>query len=228
MLAAYTAVLGVAGLRVRRGESRAGSTTTRWPRACRCSSGTPRPTPRCARSPKRGELHKPEVLRAQTERLLNDPKSRRFVEAFTDYWLDLRKIDDTRLRPRSTTITNWTIRSSSPRSRRRGCSSPNCCRADLPARNVVDSDFTFLNERLAKHYGIPGVTGVDDAQGHAAAGQRARRPHDAGQRAQGDRQRHDDFAGAARPLDHRADPRHRDAAATADRRRPSSRTSAAP
>ena len=37
-------------------------------------------------------LHQPEVLRAQTERLLNDPKSRRFVDAFLDYWLDLRKI----------------------------------------------------------------------------------------------------------------------------------------
>jgi hypothetical protein len=34
-------------------------------------------------------------------------------------------------------------------------------RADLPARNVVDSDFTFLNERLADHYGIKGVSGVN-------------------------------------------------------------------
>jgi hypothetical protein len=34
-------------------------------------------------------------------------------------------------------------------------------RADLPASNVVSSDFTFLNERLAQHYGIPGVTGVE-------------------------------------------------------------------
>ena len=39
-----------------------------------------------------GCLGRPEVLRAQTERLLADPKSRRFVEAFLDYWLDLRKI----------------------------------------------------------------------------------------------------------------------------------------
>src|SRR5690606_12419215 len=43
----------------------------------------------------RGELGRPEVLLAQTERLLNDARSRRFVEAFTDYWLDLRKVDDT-------------------------------------------------------------------------------------------------------------------------------------
>jgi hypothetical protein len=33
-------------------------------------------------------------------------------------------------------------------------------RSDLPARNVVDSNFTFLNEHLAQHYGVPGVEGV--------------------------------------------------------------------
>ena len=38
------------------------------------------------------QLRQPDSLRAQTERMLNDPKSRRFVEAFLDYWLDLRKI----------------------------------------------------------------------------------------------------------------------------------------
>ena len=43
----------------------------------------------------RGELRRPDVLRAETERLLKDPKSGRFVEAFLDYWLELRKIEDT-------------------------------------------------------------------------------------------------------------------------------------
>ena len=43
----------------------------------------------------KGDLGKPDVLRAQSRRLLDDPKSRRFVEAFTDYWLDLRKVDET-------------------------------------------------------------------------------------------------------------------------------------
>ena len=51
----------------------------------------------------RGELHRPQTWRAQTERLLNDPKSMRLIEAFTDYWLDLRKIDDT---SPSTTLYN--------------------------------------------------------------------------------------------------------------------------
>ena len=43
----------------------------------------------------KGELHQPEILRSQTERLLNDKKSRRFVDAFLDYWLELRKITAT-------------------------------------------------------------------------------------------------------------------------------------
>src|SRR5262249_35261958 len=39
-----------------------------------------------------GKLHNADVLRAQTNRLLDDPRSRCFVDAFLDYWLDLRKI----------------------------------------------------------------------------------------------------------------------------------------
>ena len=40
-------------------------------------------------------MRRPEILRAQTERLLAHPKSRQFVEAFLDYWLDLRKMSAT-------------------------------------------------------------------------------------------------------------------------------------
>jgi Protein of unknown function (DUF1592)/Protein of unknown function (DUF1595) len=43
----------------------------------------------------RGVLHQPAVLRAQTDRLLDDPRSRRFVEAFLDYWIDARLVEDT-------------------------------------------------------------------------------------------------------------------------------------
>ena len=50
-----------------------------------------------------GRLLESGVLKSQVDRLLDDPKSRRFVEAFTDYWLDLRKIDDT---SPSTTLYN--------------------------------------------------------------------------------------------------------------------------
>ena len=108
----------------------------------------------------KGELHNPEVLRAETERLLNDPRSSRFVEAFTDYWLDLRKIDDTS--PSSTIYNDYEMDDplklaalDEPR-----LFIAELLRSDLPARNIVDSDFTFLNSRLAAHYAIPGVEGA--------------------------------------------------------------------
>ena len=109
----------------------------------------------------RGELHRPEVLRAQTDRLLNDPKSQRFVEAFSDYWLDLRKIDDTS--PSTTLYNDYELddplKLAAVTETRLFVAE--LLRADLPARNIVDSDFTFLNERLADHYGIPGVKGAN-------------------------------------------------------------------
>jgi hypothetical protein len=109
----------------------------------------------------RGELSKPDVLRAQTERMLGDPKARRFVEAFTDYWLDLRKIDDT---APSTTLYNdyeldEPLKLAALEETRLFFAE--LLRADLPARNIVASDFTFLNERLADHYGIRGVSSVN-------------------------------------------------------------------
>ena len=165
------------------------------------------PTTRCGRWPTAASCSKPDVLRAQTERMLDDPKSRRFVEAFTDYWLDLRKIDDTS--PSTTLYNDYELDDPLKLAalEETRLFFAELLRADLPARNIVDSDFTFLNERLADHYGIPGVSGVDVPQGEAAGRQRPRRADDAGQRAQGDRQRHDHLAGAARPLDHRAHPR---------------------
>ncbi len=108
---------------------------------------------------KSGKLSDPAVLRAETERLLDDPKSRRFVEAFTDYWLDLREIDDN---PPSTTLYNDyelddPLKLAAVEETRLFVAE--LLKEDLPARNIVDSDFTFLNERLAQHYGIEGVEG---------------------------------------------------------------------
>ncbi len=108
----------------------------------------------------RGELSKPEVLHAQVERMLDHDRSRRFVEAFTDYWLDLRKIDDTA--PSTTLYNDYELDdplklAAVEESR---LFFAELLRGDLPSRNVVDSDFAFLNERLAEHYGIGGVSGV--------------------------------------------------------------------
>jgi hypothetical protein len=108
----------------------------------------------------RGDLRRPEILHAQTERLLNDPKSGRFIEAFTDYWLDLRKIDDTS--PSTTLYNDYELddplKLAAVEETRLFVAE--LFRADLPARAIVDSDFTFLNERLASHYGLSNVKGA--------------------------------------------------------------------
>jgi hypothetical protein len=108
----------------------------------------------------RGELRKPAVLRRETARLLADPKSRRFVDAFTDYWLDLRKIDDTS--PSATIYNDYELDEPLKLAALEETQLffAELLRADLPARHVVASDFTFLNERLARHYGVPGVKGA--------------------------------------------------------------------
>jgi hypothetical protein len=108
----------------------------------------------------RGELRRVATLRAQTERLLNDSKSRRFVEAFTDYWLDMRKLDDTS--PSTTLYNDYELDDPLKLAalEETRLFVEELLRADLPARNIVDSDFTFLNERMAEHYGVPGVHGA--------------------------------------------------------------------
>jgi hypothetical protein len=108
----------------------------------------------------RGELHRPDVLRAETERMLADPKAKRFVAAFLDYWLDLRKMNDTT--PSETLYNDYYLDDALVENAvdETQLFFTDLLQRDLPTRNIVDSDFTFLNERLAQHYGIPDVKGV--------------------------------------------------------------------
>ncbi|MFM9079657.1 MAG: DUF1592 domain-containing protein, partial [Opitutaceae bacterium] len=108
----------------------------------------------------RGEIRRPEVLRAETERLLADPRSHRFREAFLDYWLNLRKMEDS---PPSTTLYNDyylddALAEAAVAETRLFFSE--LLERDLPVRSLVDADFAHLNGRLAAHYGIPGVQGI--------------------------------------------------------------------
>jgi len=108
----------------------------------------------------RGELHKPAVLLAQADRLLADPRSERFVDAFLDYWLDLRKTDGTSpdegLYP-DYYLDDYLVESSVDETR---AFFAELMHNDLPARNIVSSDFVMINDRLAELYGIPGVQGT--------------------------------------------------------------------
>ncbi len=108
----------------------------------------------------RNQLQDSAVLLAQTKRLLDDPKSQRFIHAFLDYWLDLRKLNNTSpdslLYPESY-LDDFLVESAGDETR---AFFTELIRKNLPARNIVSSDFAMLNERLALLYGIPGVPGA--------------------------------------------------------------------
>jgi len=107
-----------------------------------------------------GQLRRPEVLRAQTERLLDHPNSRRFVEAFLDYWLDLRRIQATS--PDATLYSDYYLDDLLTESAQEETQAffAELVRGNLPAGNLVASDFAVVNERLALHYGLPPFEGV--------------------------------------------------------------------
>jgi mono/diheme cytochrome c family protein len=100
---------------------------------------------------------RPEVLRAQVERLLNDPKAHRLTANFAGQWLDLRNINSTspdpQLYPEFDDFLFWSM----PRETERFFEEVLC--HDRSVIQFVNSDWTFLNERLAQHYGISGVSG---------------------------------------------------------------------
>jgi hypothetical protein len=107
----------------------------------------------------KGVLSKPEILRAQTERLLNHPNARRFTENFTGQWLDLRKIDATIPDPQLYGEFDHLLLAALPKETQ--LFFEEVLRHDRSLLEFVDSDWSMLNERLAAHYGVPGVLGND-------------------------------------------------------------------
>ncbi len=104
-------------------------------------------------------LRKSAVLRTQMDRLLSDVKSQRFVDSFLDYWLDLRKVNITspdELLYCDYYLDDHLVESSTAETR---AFFAELIRGDLPASNIIASDFAMLNERLANHYGLPKVEG---------------------------------------------------------------------
>jgi hypothetical protein len=104
-----------------------------------------------------GALHDPKVLDAQVERMLADGKSQRFVEDFLGQWLKLREIaandPDKKLYPEFSAYLQDSMVAET-RAYFRELIDKN-----LNASYLVKSDFAMLNEKLAVHYGIPGVSG---------------------------------------------------------------------
>jgi mono/diheme cytochrome c family protein len=107
----------------------------------------------------RGKLHEPDAMRGQVERMLKDPKAAAFTANFAGQWLNLRAIDDTA--PDPTLYPEYDDVLKVAMVKEALLFFDEVLRHDLSLTNFVASDFTMLNARLARHYGIPGVTGQE-------------------------------------------------------------------
>src|SRR3954464_6378345 len=104
-----------------------------------------------------GTLRKPEVLKGEVERMLKDAKSQRFVEDFLGQWLKLRSIaandPDRKLYPEFNPYLQDSMVAETHAYFRE------LLAQDLDISHLVRSDFAMLNEALADHYGVSGVSG---------------------------------------------------------------------
>jgi hypothetical protein len=106
-----------------------------------------------------GELQKPKVLSAQTKRMLRSPKAKAFVENFTGQWLQLRSLATIQPDPKLFPQFDRQLRDAMRTEAEQFFAS--ILQEDRSIFDLLQADYTFVNERLAKHYGIAGVTGAE-------------------------------------------------------------------
>jgi hypothetical protein len=107
-----------------------------------------------------GKLHEPAVLEAQVGRMLKDPRVRNLAIEFGTQWIHVRGFEDLKEK-------NESLFPTFDANLRKAIAEESILffqdlfQADRPISTILDADATYLNETLAKHYGIPGVTGPE-------------------------------------------------------------------
>jgi hypothetical protein len=127
-----------------------------------------------------GKLSDPDVLRAQVSRMLADDRAKTLSEDFAGMWLNLAKLDE--ITPNGG-LFRHASRRLDPRpmfKEELNLFIDSVLRSDQPVTKLLDADYTFLNERLAVHYGIQDVKGsrfrkvhLDDPARHGLLGKGA-------------------------------------------------------
>ena len=106
-----------------------------------------------------GTLHQPAVLERQTRRMLADPKARALTTNFANQWLYLRDLKNAN--PDVTIFPDFDDNLRQAFQRETELLFDSVVRENRPLLDLLNADYTFVNERLAKHYGIPNVYGPD-------------------------------------------------------------------
>jgi hypothetical protein len=115
------------------------------------------PDPGLVELASRGRLADPVVLREQTERMLRDPRSETLSTRFAAQWLRLQDI--ALVQPDAFWFPNFDQQLADAMRRETELFFDNLVREDRSIMDLFTADYTFVNERLARHYGIPNVAG---------------------------------------------------------------------
>jgi hypothetical protein len=106
------------------------------------------------------KLHDPEVLAGQVRRMLKDPKSKALAENFGGQWLTFRELKTT-AQPDRKRFREFTPAVRDAMYDEAVEFVDSVFRDDAPLTTLIDADYTFLNDALAKHYGIKDVKGQE-------------------------------------------------------------------
>jgi hypothetical protein len=105
------------------------------------------------------DLRKPEVLHREVDRLLADKRSERFIDDFAHQWLELSRLDETTPDPQLYPEYRFLLHEGMAAETRSFLRE--LIQNDLPITHLLKPGFAMLTQRLAEHYGIAGVTGVE-------------------------------------------------------------------
>ena len=106
----------------------------------------------------KGMLRKPEALNAQARRMLADAKAGALVENFAGQWLEVRRLESAQ--PDRERFPDFDEYLRASMIRETELFFQHVMREDRSILDFIDGPYSFLNERLARHYGISGVTGT--------------------------------------------------------------------
>ena len=106
-----------------------------------------------------GALQKPQVLQAQARRMLRDPKARALADNFAGQWLMLRNLRD--VEPDPALYPNWNDQLRAAMKQESLLFFEEVVQKNRSITDFLDGKFTYLNESLAKHYGISTVRGTN-------------------------------------------------------------------
>ncbi len=105
----------------------------------------------------KGTLHTPTVLDAQVHRMLKDPRAMALSTRFASQWLRLQDID--KIKPDALQFPSYDYRLAQAYKKETELLFNSIVQDDSSLLDLLTANYTFVNERLARHYGIPNVTG---------------------------------------------------------------------